>query len=67
MNCRKCNAELSPEVVAETTRVIRTTCEAIGIDALAVETMVNDVTPLCQKCLDAWAAGGDDLTGADSM
>ncbi len=62
MNRKKCNAQVSPTVAAETTRAIRSTCDSFGFDADQVEAVVSQLRPLCHSCTQKWGVDEDDLT-----
>ena len=62
MTCKKCNAEISEVVAAETTRKMKAICQAHGLSAKRVDAVVEQQGPLCRTCLTNWGSGEDALS-----
>lgn len=61
MECKRCHAAISPFIAGETTRTIKTVCEAMGMSPDAVDALLKQQSPLCRTCMAEWGAGEEDF------
>jgi hypothetical protein len=62
MKCKRCNAEITDLIAAETTRKMKETAESVGLSPEAVKLLVGVHAPLCRKCMQHWGENEDDFS-----